>query len=181
MHQLYCTVYTSTYKAQRPWAFPDVGFLVLKPGQPRAHQDPGHPSSVYHLPQSWMLPLVCPTPCLLSKSSSSVSACTSLLQPPGSGLFGVSRALWGFPGGTERKVKVLVTQSCPDSFATPRTVACQAPLSMEFPGKNTGVGCHFLLRGSSWIRDQTHVSCNGTQILYLWATGEACLLWEGNL
>ena len=25
------------------------------------------------------------------------------------------------------------------------TVAHQAPLSMGFPGKNTGVGCHFLL------------------------------------
>ena len=58
----------AAYKAQRPRAFPDVGFLVLKPGQPRANQDPGHPSSVYRLPQSWMLPLVCPTPCLLSNT-----------------------------------------------------------------------------------------------------------------
>ena len=32
-------------------------------------------------------------------------------------------------------------------FATPWTVAHQVPLSMEFPGKNTGVGCHFLLQG----------------------------------
>ena len=31
--------------------------------------------------------------------------------------------------------------------STPRTVACQAPLSWDFPGKNTGVGCHFLLQG----------------------------------
>ena len=33
-------------------------------------------------------------------------------------------------------------------FATPWTVACQAPLSMQFffPGKNTEVGCHFLLQ-----------------------------------
>ena len=30
---------------------------------------------------------------------------------------------------------------------TPWTVARQAPLSMEFPSKNTGVGCHFLLQG----------------------------------
>ena len=29
--------------------------------------------------------------------------------------------------------------------ATVWTVAHQAPLSMGFPGKNTGVGCHFLL------------------------------------
>ena len=30
--------------------------------------------------------------------------------------------------------------------AIPWTIACQAPLSMEFPGKNTEVGCHFLLQ-----------------------------------
>ena len=30
-------------------------------------------------------------------------------------------------------------------FATPWTVAYQAPLSMDFPGKSTGVGCHYLL------------------------------------
>ena len=26
-------------------------------------------------------------------------------------------------------------------------IAHQAPLSWDFPGKNTGVGCHFLLHG----------------------------------
>ena len=31
-------------------------------------------------------------------------------------------------------------------FATLWTIACQAPLSMDFPGKKTGVGCHFLLQ-----------------------------------
>ena len=31
-------------------------------------------------------------------------------------------------------------------FATPWTVAYQAPL-WDFPGKNTGVGCHALLQG----------------------------------
>ena len=36
---------------------------------------------------------------------------------------------------------------CIQLFATPRTVAHQPPLSMEFPGKNTGVGCHRLLQG----------------------------------
>ena len=30
---------------------------------------------------------------------------------------------------------------------TPWTAARQAPLSMGFPGKSTGVGCHFLLQG----------------------------------
>ena len=32
-------------------------------------------------------------------------------------------------------------------FATPWTVAQQAPLSMGFPSKNAGVGCYFLLWG----------------------------------
>ena len=31
-------------------------------------------------------------------------------------------------------------------FATPWTVAHQAPLSWDSPGNNTGVGCHFLLQ-----------------------------------
>ena len=29
----------------------------------------------------------------------------------------------------------------------------------DFPGKNTGMSCHFLLQGSSQPRDRTHVSC----------------------
>ena len=51
---------------------------------------------------------------------------------------------WGFILKSERKVKSL---SCVQLFATPWTVAYQAPLSMGFPGKGTGVGCHFLLQG----------------------------------
>ena len=31
-------------------------------------------------------------------------------------------------------------------LSTPWAVACQAPLSMRFPSKNTGVACHFLLQ-----------------------------------
>ena len=40
----------------------------------------------------------------------------------------------------------LVAKSCP-TLGTPWTVACQAPLAWDSPGKNTGVGCHFLLQG----------------------------------
>ena len=39
----------------------------------------------------------------------------------------------------------LVTKSCP-TLVTPWTIVHQAPLSMGFPGKNTGVGCYFLLQ-----------------------------------
>ena len=36
-----------------------------------------------------------------------------------------------------------------NSFLTPWTGACHCPLSIGafFPGKNAGVGCHFLLQG----------------------------------
>ena len=53
----------------------------------------------------------------------------------------------------------LVTKLCP--------TACD-PMDCTLPGfsvhgdslgKNTGVGCHFLLQGSSWPRDQTYISC----------------------
>ena len=38
-------------------------------------------------------------------------------------------------------------QLCP-TLCDPWPVACEAPLSMWSPGKNTGVGCHFLLQGN---------------------------------
>ena len=41
---------------------------------------------------------------------------------------------------------------------------------MEFPSKNTGMGCHFLLQGSSWPRDLICILGIGRQILYQWAT-----------
>ena len=47
---------------------------------------------------------------------------------------------------TNLKVKVKLL-SCVQLFATPQTIAYQAPLSWDFPGMNTGVGCHFLLQG----------------------------------
>ena len=40
----------------------------------------------------------------------------------------------------------LVAKSCP-TLAIPWTVAHQAPCSWDSPGKNTGMGCHFLLQG----------------------------------
>ena len=65
---------------------------------------------------------------------------------PGSSAHGIFQARvleWGaiaFSG--------LMAQLCP-TLATPGTVTCQAPLPMGDipPGKNTGMGCHFLLEG----------------------------------
>ena len=44
-------------------------------------------------------------------------------------------------------------------FVSPWTVAHQAPLSWNFPGKNIGVGCHFLLKQIfSTQRSNPHLS-----------------------
>ena len=40
----------------------------------------------------------------------------------------------------------------------------------DFPGKSTGVGCHFLLQGTSWPRDRTQVSHIVDRRFTVWAT-----------
>ena len=50
--------------------------------------------------------------------------------------------------------------------ATPWTVACQAPLSMDSPGQNTGVGCHSLLQGIFPIQGSNPGLPHCRQILY---------------
>ena len=42
-------------------------------------------------------------------------------------------------------IKCVCVLSRVQLFVTPWTVARQAPLSWDFPSKNTGVGCHFFL------------------------------------
>ena len=65
-----------------------------------------------------------------------------------------------------------------DSFATPWTVACQAPLSLEFPGKNNGVSYCTLLQGIfltqglnlrplNWQADSLSLSLQGRLVLGL--------------
>ena len=41
------------------------------------------------------------------------------------------------------------------------------------PGKNTWMGSHSLLQGSSWPRDWTRVSCIAGRFFTVWATREA--------
>ena len=50
-------------------------------------------------------------------------------------------------------------------FMTPWTVAHQAPLPTDFPGKNTGVG-HALLQGSFPTQESNLRLLLGRQILY---------------
>ena len=64
------------------------------------------------------------------------------------------------------------------------TVAHQAPLSMGFSSKNTGVGCHFLLQGLFPIQGSNPRLLHCRWILYHAATWEGTAdflysLWEG--
>ena len=55
------------------------------------------------------------------------------------------------------------------SVAQSSLTLCQAPLSWDSPGKNTGVGCHALLQGIFLTQGSNlHlcVSCIGRWILY---------------
>ena len=49
----------------------------------------------------------------------------------------------------ERNLHICIVCMRVQPFVLLWTVACQAPRSMRSPGKNTGVGCHGLLQGSS--------------------------------
>ena len=68
-----------------------------------------------------------------------------------------------------------VSRSVMSDSATPLTVAHQAPLSMGFPGKDTRVGCHFLLQGngSFLTKGSNHGVLHCRPILYHYATWEA--------
>ena len=92
-------------------------------------------------------------------NAKSLQSCPTLCDPidgspPGSAVPGLLQARileWvaiSFSNAWKRKVKVksLIRVRL---LATPWTTAYQAPLSMDFPGKSTGVGCHCLLRSFS--------------------------------
>ena len=49
--------------------------------------------------------------------------------------------------GHSHKCVLFSYQVMSDLFVTPWTITCQDPLSVDFLGKNTGMGCHFLLQG----------------------------------
>ena len=63
------------------------------------------------------------------------------------------------------------------------TITHQAPLTWNFPDKNTGVGCHFLLQGIFPTRYQTwvsYISCIGRRIIYHYTTWEVPLYTQYN-
>ena len=64
-----------------------------------------------------------------------------------------------------------------ESFATPWTVACQAPLSVGILQARI-LGCHSHLWGSSQPRDWTQVSCIAGRFFTIWASKEAQESWS---
>ena len=94
----------------------------------------------------------------LSATAKSLQSCPTLCDPrdgspPGFPVPGILQARtleWvaiSFSNEWKWKVKVK-SLSRSRLLVTPWTAAYQAPLSMDFPGKSTGVGCHCLLRFS---------------------------------
>ena len=69
----------------------------------------------------------------------------------------------------------LVTKSCP-TLENPLTAACQAPLSMGFSGQVLKWVAISFSRGSSQLRNQTHISCIADRLSTNWATREALLM-----
>ena len=62
-------------------------------------------------------------------------------------------------------------------FASQWTVASQSLCPWDSPGKNTGMGSHSPLQGSSQPRDWTCVSCTEGRFFIVWATREAFHCW----
>ena len=89
-------------------------------------------------------------------------------SPPGSPIPGIlqartlERVAISFSNAWKWKVKVKLL-SCVWLFTTPWTAAYQAPPSMDFPGKSTGVGCHCLYKIT-----RTYCIAEGNILSILW-------------
>jgi len=94
-------------------------------------------------------------------TTKSLQSCLTLCDPidgspPGSPVPGILQARtleWvaiSFSRAWKWKVKVKLLSRV-RLLATPWSTAYQAPPSMDFPGKSTGVGCHCLLHSSTQI------------------------------
>ena len=91
----------------------------------------------------------------------------SLLQ----GIFPSQELSWGlllcrqilsqlsYQGSPLTGIVCLVTQSCPTLCDPMYYSLLGSSVHADSPGKNTGVGCHALLQGSSQPRDLTQISC----------------------
>ena len=59
--------------------------------------------------------------------------------------------------------------SCVQLIVIPWTVTCQAPLSMGSPGKNTGIGCHFLLQNQYLMLGKNLEFQRQNTLVQIWA------------
>ena len=76
---------------------------------------------------------------------------------------------------TEEWIKNVLRACSVQLFVTSWTVAYQDPLSVRFSRQEILEWVViFFSRGSFQHRDLTHIPCMGRQILYHWATWEAC-------
>ena len=69
-------------------------------------------------------------------------------------------------GSVDTQESESISHSVVFDFVTPWTVAHQAPLSMWFSSKKTGVGCHFLLQGiftQDWVANCFRFLVSGKQ------------------
>jgi len=69
--------------------------------------------------------------------------------------------------GRDSRIRLLLLFSCSvmsDSLRPHGLWLARLLSPWDFPGKNTGVGCHFLLQRSSWPRDRTRITCIGSGI-----------------
>ena len=124
-------------------------------------------------PQSLLWPSLSSFWCVLSLVQCEVQS-LSRVQLFASPRFSVKRIQKGLE--TRNRACTSCAFSCGPLFVAQWTIASRLLCPGNFPGKNTGVGCHFLLQGSSQPRDQNpifRVSCIGRQILYHCATWEA--------
>ena len=89
------------------------------------------------------------------------------LSFPTTGSFTSHRHVTFFSSQEGRPPAVLSRCSRVRLFETPWTVAHQAPLSMDSPGKNTAVRCHFLPQGIFPTQGSNRYLLHCRHILYL--------------
>ena len=70
------------------------------------------------------------------------------------------------PHSSSSSARSVVSDSLWPSGLQPTRLLCP----WDPPGKNTAVGCHSLLQGSSWPRNQTWVFCIAGRFSAIWAT-----------
>ena len=127
-------------------------------GQQGAHHCPAHSPASPTLP---LFPFSFSWTYTLHKSQAPKGLSVTALRGPNLRLT-TSIRLAAIHSAESLKVSVKL-KSCheltSDSFVTPWTVACRAPLSMGFSKQSTGVDCYFIFQGFFPTQGSARVSC----------------------